>query len=95
MARGSLFLARQGYRRRRLADMARMLPLLGLALFLLPLLGAGDGLDAGLLIYLFAAWFALIAASAVLARRLCAAAQAAETETETEAVAQQTGAAGR
>lgn len=91
MARAALFLARWGYRRRRLADMARVLPLLGLALFMLPLLDAGDGLDAGLLIYLFTAWFWLIAAAAVLARRLCAAAQDAEPEP----VAPPTGAAGR
>ncbi|TCP61829.1 hypothetical protein EV663_1039 [Rhodovulum bhavnagarense] len=80
MARAPLFLARQGYRRRRLADMARLLPLFGLWVFLLPLLDADDGLDAALLIYLFSAWFILIAASALLARRLCADAQTGDAE---------------
>lgn len=46
--REPLFLARQTYRRRRVADAARLLPVLGGALlFMLPLLGgaagAGDG----------------------------------------------------
>jgi len=71
VGRAPLFLARQGYRRRRLADMARLLPILGLALFLIPALDARDGLSAAMLIYLFAAWAGLIVASALLARRLC------------------------
>ncbi|TCP38048.1 hypothetical protein [Rhodovulum marinum] len=71
MGRAPLFLARQGYRRRRLADMARLLPVLGLALFLAPALDSRDGLTAGMLIFLFVAWAGLIVASAVLARRLC------------------------
>ena len=70
MPRPPLFLAREGYRRRRLADMARLLPIVGLALFLLPLLDASDGLSAGMLVYLFVAWALLILASAILARRL-------------------------
>ncbi|MBK1636549.1 hypothetical protein [Rhodovulum adriaticum] len=73
MARAPAFPDPEGYRRRRLMDLARLLPLLGLCLFLLPVLDADDGLGAGLLIYLFAAWFGLIATAALLARRLCAA----------------------
>ncbi|GAA0309112.1 hypothetical protein [Rhodovulum strictum] len=71
MGRATLFLAREGYRRRRLADMARLLPLLGLALFLVPVLDAEDGLTAAMLIYLFAVWGGLIALSALVARLLC------------------------
>jgi hypothetical protein len=71
MPRPPLFLAREGYRRRRLADMARLLPIVGLALFLLPLLDASDGLSAGMLVYLFVAWALLILASGILARNLC------------------------
>ena len=71
MSRAPLFLARAGYRRRRLADMARLLPLLGLALFLVPVLDAEDGLSAAMLIYLFSAWAGLIVLSAVVARLLC------------------------
>ncbi|MHC0054469.1 hypothetical protein [Actibacterium sp. D379-3] len=70
-----LFLARQSYRARRIMDAARLLPILGLFLFLLPLLrqsgdgGEGGGLSAQL-VYLFSVWLALIAAAAALARRL-------------------------
>ncbi|RBO54237.1 hypothetical protein DSD19_02260 [Rhodovulum sp. BSW8] len=74
MARAPLFLAREGYRRRRLADMARLLPVLGAALFLVPALDARDGLGAGMLIYLFSAWFGLILASAFVSARLARAA---------------------
>ena len=67
MAGGPLFLARAVYRRRRLRDAARFLPVLGLFLMLLPALGndtSGDVRDA---IYLFLLWALLIAAAAVLA----------------------------
>lgn len=67
-----LFLARQGYRRRRLGDAARLLPVLGTALFVLPLLGAaatGRSTSGGG-IYLFAVWFVLILGAAALSRAL-------------------------
>ncbi|MEY3533004.1 MAG: hypothetical protein RI979_1028 [Pseudomonadota bacterium] len=67
MPGGPLFLARAVYRRRRLRDAARLLPVLGLLLMLLPALGrdtSGDVRDA---IYLFVLWAVLIAAAAVLA----------------------------
>lgn len=69
-----LFLERRSYRRRRLADAARLLPLLGAALFLSPVLwfaegGAGPGTAAGG-IYLFAVWTALILGAAVMSRGL-------------------------
>ncbi|WP_414898270.1 hypothetical protein [Rhodovulum sp. YEN HP10] len=70
MARAPLFLAREGYRRRRLADMARVLPVLGAALFLIPALDAEEGLGSGMLIFLFSAWFWLILASAFVSSRL-------------------------
>lgn len=69
-----LFLARRAYRQRRLADAARLLPLLGGFLFLLPILWntqatpAADTGSGG--IYLFAVWAGLILAAAVLARML-------------------------
>jgi len=85
MARAPLFLAREGYRRRRLADMARLLPVLGAALFLVPALDAGDGLGAGMLIYLFIAWFWLILASAFVSSRLVRAAPRAPAEPSREA----------
>jgi CheY-like chemotaxis protein len=64
-----LFLARQGYRRRRLEDAARLLPWLGAFLFGLPLLWTGARTAPGL-VYLFAAWIVLIAVALVLSRRL-------------------------
>lgn len=72
MPNGPLFLARAVYRRRRLRDAARLLPVLGLLLMLLPALGrdtSGDVRDA---IYLFVLWALLIAAAAVLAPGLSA-----------------------
>jgi hypothetical protein len=73
--RNQVFLERRSYRLRRLADAARLLPVLGLTLFLLPVfwqpevsgaprLTAWDG------VYLFAVWIALIVLSAIIARRL-------------------------
>jgi hypothetical protein len=72
--RGPVFLARRGYRLRRLRDAARLLPVAGGFLLLLPILWAPaedaaratatDG------IYLFLVWFGLILAAAVLAPRL-------------------------
>ncbi|MGB3313104.1 MAG: hypothetical protein WBB85_01730 [Albidovulum sp.] len=68
------FLARQSYRRRRMADAARLLPLLGLFLILLPILWrpaqspAPDTASGG--VYLFIVWLVLIAIACILARRL-------------------------
>lgn len=68
-----LFLARETYRRRRLMDAARLLPVVGLGLFLVPLLwigpSGGPGTRMGV-VYLFAVWAALIAAAGLIARRL-------------------------
>lgn len=68
------FLARRSYRRRRMIDAARLLPVLGLFLVLLPILWRPaatpepDTARGGL--YLFAVWLLLIAVAFVLARRL-------------------------
>jgi hypothetical protein len=66
-----LFLGRKGYRARRLRDAARLLPLLGLALLLLPVMWApslraliGDAM------YIFAVWLGLIVAAGLLGRGL-------------------------
>ncbi len=71
---GSLAAARRAYRRRRLADAARLWPLVGLFLFLLPMLWRGN--DGPVLqtayggLYLFAVWSGLILGTFFLARRL-------------------------
>ncbi len=69
----AVFLERQSYRRRRLVDMARLLPLLGVLLLLVPLLWpeadwavVGDAQVAPVpmsraITYIFAVWAVLIA----------------------------------
>ncbi|MEE4118008.1 MAG: hypothetical protein V2I65_03230 [Paracoccaceae bacterium] len=70
--RAPLFLHRETYRHRRVMDAARLLPLFGTALLLLPLLWAEDHATASGAVYLFLAWFGLIVAAGLLARRLAA-----------------------
>lgn len=65
-----LFLARAPYRRRRLRDAARLLPVLGLFLLLLPLLWAPEShvaLRSGDVIYFFLVWLVLIGLAAAFA----------------------------
>ena len=67
------FRARQGYLQRRRGDAARLLPILGLLLFMLPLLWViGDAAPrtARGVIYIFAVWAVLILAAGWLAPRL-------------------------
>ena len=72
-----VFLERRSYRRRRLLDAARVLPLLGAALFMVPLLwprpdpaaapGAPDPLPMSTaVIYVFGVWAGLIVLGAVI-----------------------------
>ena len=65
-----LFLARQSYRRRRLGDAARLLPLLGFVLLCLPVLWANEARTASGLVYLFVLWGLLILAVALISPRL-------------------------
>ncbi|MCB6177552.1 hypothetical protein LHP98_05335 [Rhodobacter sp. Har01] len=66
--RRPVFLGRIPYRRRRLRDAARLLPLFGLFLLVLPLLWSPPGsalrLLSGDLVYLFAVWLGLIGVAA-------------------------------
>ncbi|MBP9049213.1 MAG: hypothetical protein IT543_14590 [Tabrizicola sp.] len=65
-----LFLARAPYRRRRLRDAARLLPVLGMFLLLLPLLwapGSRMSLSSGDVIYFFSVWLGLIGLAAAFA----------------------------
>lgn len=71
--RRPLFLARAPYRRRRLRDAARLLPVLGLFLLLLPLLWSPEArmsLRAADVVYFFAVWLVLIALAAAFAPAL-------------------------
>ncbi|WP_271950371.1 hypothetical protein [Ruegeria faecimaris] len=78
-ARPSLFLERQSYRRRRLTDAARLLPILGGALIAIPLLwprggDAADGVPlSSAILYIFTCWAVLIVVSVLFgfaARRI-------------------------
>jgi hypothetical protein len=69
-----VFLERRTYRRRRLMDAARLLPVVGGLLFLVPLLwtsGPDEGAaTAPTMIYVFAVWAGLIVTAVLLARKL-------------------------
>ena len=69
-----LFLERQSYRRRRLVDASRAIPVAGMLLFLVPLLwpdpGEGQGSLAMRGIYIFVIWLGLVAATALVSMRL-------------------------
>ncbi|KZY35950.1 hypothetical protein A3731_16450 [Roseovarius sp. HI0049] len=75
-----VFVQRRTYRRRRVADGARLLPVFGGILFLIPLLWGGDsaetvadgGRTAWVMTYLFVVWFGLAVLSGILARFLVA-----------------------
>jgi len=73
---GTLFLEQRPYRRRRLIDAARLLPVLGAVLFIAPALfggGSGDGEERSLAlrgIYFFAVWVGLILATWAISRAI-------------------------
>jgi len=71
-ARIPVFVERRTYRRRRMADAARMLPVLAGLLFCLPLLWSVDGppRTTSSMFYLFAIWVLLCLVSAMISRRL-------------------------
>ncbi len=71
MSRTSLFLARSSYKRRRAMDAARILPLLGAVLFMLPVLGESGG-TRGVGLYLFIVWAVLVGLAAGLSHVLAA-----------------------
>ncbi|MEB8388686.1 hypothetical protein OO012_15775 [Rhodobacteraceae bacterium KMM 6894] len=72
-----MFVGRSTYRRRRMADAAVLLPILGALLMIMPLLwvgnateGAGGARTSGVMIYLFLVWGGLSVLSALVARYL-------------------------
>jgi len=82
-SKSPLFLARASYRRRRLRDAARLLPIIGVFLLLLPVLWTPDGsinLTAIDIIYFFGVWLVLILVAAAFARGLRVGDRAEEEE---------------
>lgn len=88
--RPSLFLERQGYRRRRLMDAARLLPILGAALVAIPLLWPSRSAPEGgvplssAILYIFTCWALLILISLIFgfAARRMAGSDNSEAETD-------------
>ena len=77
-----IFVARQTYRRRRLRDAARALPVVGVLLWMVPLLwplGGDTVTGAGALIFVFVVWGGLVVVAAALVAALNAADRAAST----------------
>lgn len=70
----TVYLERRTYRRRRMMDAARLLPVLGVLLFLVPLFWAPDPVQPAAtargMAYIFAVWAGLILASAWISRCL-------------------------
>jgi hypothetical protein len=66
---GPTFLEQADYRRRRLVDAVRLLPLLGAGLWAVPLLWAPGAVGSSVaLLYVFGVWLMLVIAAAVLAQ---------------------------
>ncbi len=67
-----LFVARESYRRSRIIDAIKLVPVLGALLFLIPILNMSSGSATTFsgLLYLFLSWLGLIGLSAYLARRV-------------------------
>ena len=77
-----LFLERRTYRKNRLQDAARLLPVLGLVLVFAPVFIRGDASEAGgpdladWLVYYFSVWLGLIVLTAFVSRALTRSEQA-------------------
>lgn len=69
-----LFLEQRSYRQRRVRDVARVLPIVGVLLWAIPLLWPRDGAEAATTgaaaQYIFVVWFVLIVACAIISRRI-------------------------
>ena len=70
----ALFVEKRTYRRRRMADAARLLPVFGVAFLSIPLLwsrtGEGNTSTTSAMLYIFGIWALLAAVSAAISRHL-------------------------
>ncbi len=68
----AVFFERRTYRRRRIIDATRLLPVLGVVLFLIPLLWQGEGgaRTTDVMIYIFGIWALLAGLSGLVSRDL-------------------------
>ena len=84
--KGPTFLAPRSYRQRRDQDAARVLPIVGAVLFLLPVLWLAPGPEpdstARGFFYVFAVWALLILCAVILSLRLRRSVAAAEEDNE-------------
>ncbi len=84
-----LFLERRGYTQKRIIDGARLLPVLGLVLFMVPLIWPKADEDVVIesstsTLYIFAVWFALIFVGGFLAMRVGAISEPQEQDTSND-----------
>ncbi|MGH1465043.1 MAG: hypothetical protein ACRBBQ_06750 [Cognatishimia sp.] len=74
LRRSNVFLERETYRRRRLVEWIRVLPVVGLGLWLVPLFwpveGESNVSTSNALIYLFGVWLLLVIATGISAHAL-------------------------
>lgn len=69
--RGPVFLERDTYRKRRLIDAARLLPVFGALFWGLPVLwGPGGATTSMAMLFIFGVWLVLVIGAFILARRL-------------------------
>ena len=77
-----VYLERRRYRRRRIIEALKVLPVLGIFLFGVPLLWSEGVKTSDAMIYFFSVWLALVFAAVWLARRLGAGAVEKSLETD-------------
>ncbi|MEP5153413.1 hypothetical protein [Planktotalea sp.] len=95
-----LFLERRGYIQRRVIDGAKLLPIIGLVLFMVPLIwprrGDSDAvITSSSSIYIFMIWLGLIVFGAFLANRITASGAVQDSKSQMNAASDTTGKSGQ